>query len=456
MITADRAWTSVAVGIALVGAVAAAAGMVLLLPALLAIAVILFICARDWARLPPVLLVVALPFVRPGLLSNYYNAVGLGIALLAALIAVARRGRVSWPRPFSVVLGALVLAYVWLLIRAGLIDHEPAGLIWQGAVTTIGAVLAFGIVLADRSALRTFGRGFVGLVIAVCGSYTVSLAIWIVAGSSTTQLVSFPISDNGWTATLHVPFTITTGIQSLGFISLPRLTGVGREPGWFAMMIAIVWFIWPAVGRPRFVGCVVLIIGLIGTVSTAGFGVFILLLSYDLFVRPRSVRVGPQTIARVTVGLVGMAGAAYIAFFAPVLGLAEKSQYNEVSFSDRAVQTSAGVQALFTAPLGGVHIGGNEGINLIAAIAPFGLPYAALILIAVVGPLVASGNLPNRSRALTVMGAVALTLIASQPPGDSALAYVLVAVGACTYAVAPAQATIGRRRIRSRQQVMAL
>ena len=456
MITADRTWTLVAVGLAFVGALAAAAGMVLLLPALLAAAVIVLICARDWARLPPVMLVVALPFVRPGLLSNYYNAIGLGIALLAALIAVARRGRVTWPRPFSVVLGAMVLAYVWLLIRSGLLDLEPAGLIWQGAITTIVAVLAFGIVLADRTALRTFGKGFIGLVMAVCASYAVSLVIWVVAGSSVTQLVSFPISNDGWTATLHVPFTLTTGIQSLGFISLPRLTGIGREPGWFAMMITVVWFIWPTVGRPRLIGQIALIVGLIGTVSTAGFGVFILLLSYDLFVRPRTVRVGPKTIARVSVGLVGMALAAWVAFFAPVLGLAEKSQYNEVSFNDRAVQTNAGVQALFTSPLGGVHVGGNEGINLIAAIAPFGLPYVALILIAVIGPLVASGNLPNRSRALTVMGAVALTLLASQPPGDSALAYVLVAVGACLYAVAPAQATIARTRIRSRKQVMAL
>lgn len=456
MIPADRTWTLVAVGIALLGALAAAAGMVLLLPALLAIAVIVIICARDWARLPPVLLVVALPFVRPGLVSNYYNAIGLGIALVAALIAVARRGRVSWPRPFSVVLGALVLAYVWLLIRSGLIDHQPVALLWQGAVTTIGAVLAFGVVLADRTALRTFGRGFVGLVIAVCGSYAASLLIWIVAGTSITTLVSFPISNDGWTATVHLPFTITTGIQSLGFISLPRLTGIGREPGWFAMMIAIVWFLWPTVGRPRVIGRVVLLVGLLGTVSTAGFGIFVLLLSYDLFVRPRTVRVGPQTIARVTVGLVGMAAAAWIAFFAPVLGLAEKSQYNEVSFNDRATQTNAGVEALFTSPLGGVHVGGNEGINLIAAIAPFGLPYVFLILIAVIGPLVASGNLPNRSRALTVMGAVALTLFTSQPPGDSALAYVLVAVGACLYAVAPAEATLAVRRIRTRKQVMAL
>ena len=454
--TVDRAWTWAALGAALVCALAAASGLVVLVPALLAVAAVVVVCARDWSRLPPVLLVVALPFVRPGLLSNYSNAVGLGIALLAALIAVARRGRVSWPRPFSVVLGALVLAYLWLLVRTGLLDHASPNLVAQGAITTIGAVLAYGIVLADRTALRRFGRGFVGLVIAVCGSYAVSAVIWIAAGSGVTALLSFPISNDGWTATLHVPFTITTGVQSLGFLSLPRLTGIGREPGWFAMMVAIAWFLWPTVGRPRLIGHVLLLIGLVGTVSTAGFGVFVLLLSYDLFVRPRTVRVGPRTILRVTVGLVGMAAAAWVAFYAPVLGFAEKSQYNEVSFDDRALQTNAGTQALFQSPLGGVHIGGNEGINLIASIAPFGLPYVLLILVAVIAPLLASGNLPNRSRALTVMGAVALTLFTSQPPGDSALAYVLVAVGACLYAVAPAQATLGRRRVRSRREVLAL
>jgi hypothetical protein len=454
--TTERSWLLATAGAALVGAIAVAAGLVVLLPALLAVAVIVVVCARDWSRLPPVLLVVALPFVRPGLLSNHYNAVGLGIALAAALIAVARRGRVSWPRPFSVVLGALVLAYVWLLIRTGLLDHGSPNLVAQGAITTIGATLAYGIVLADRTALRTFGRGFVGLVIAICASYVISAAVWIVAGSGVTALVSFPISDDGWVATLHLPFTITTGVQSLGFITLPRLTGLGREPGWFAMMVAIAWFLWPTVGRPRLIGHVLLFIGLVGTVSTAGFGIFILLLSYDLFVRPRTVRVGPRTIARVTIGLVGMAAAAWVAFFAPVLGFAEKSQYNEVSFDDRALQTAAGVHALSAAPLGGVHIGGNEAINLIAAIAPFGLPYVLLVLTAVIGPLLASGNLPNRSRALTIMGAVALTLFTSQPPGDSALAYVLVAVGACLYAVAPAEATIGRRRVRSRREVLAL
>ena len=80
-------------------------------------------------------------------------------------------------------------------------------------------------------------------------------------------------------------------------------------------------------------------------------------------------------------------GAAWVALYAPVLGLAAKQTSNETSLDERADATAAGLRALTTTPLGGQGTEKQAGINLISDVAVNGLPFVLLV-----GAVVAAGG----------------------------------------------------------------
>jgi hypothetical protein len=166
-----------------------------------------------------------------------------------------------------------------------------------------------------------------------------------------------------------------------------------------------------------------LVAGLLGAFSTAGFGAFVVALIVAWMARkPKTTDLATHFLVSVF-KLAALGGALWLAVNAPVFGFASKGDLNSVSLQDRANSTNAGIAALVDSPLGGVHSGNLDAINLIAAIAPLGIPFA----LAVVGALVFP-RLGHPAKHLTTASILLLfiTLLLSQPAGDSTFVFVMV------------------------------
>ncbi|WP_433029663.1 hypothetical protein [Actinomycetospora sp. CA-053990] len=383
------------------------------------------------ALVPAGLVLLTLPLLRPGVFGEFTALAGCALAVLAGVAALLRRERVpARPVPaVPLVVGVLAVAYLWM-VGHGATAFAPDRVrdLFQDFVLTIGSLVAFAVVLADPRTRRAVGRGFVIVVVLVCASWVVTALVWAVAGLGAGQIASVPVGAVG-PQPVYFPFTISYSTSEVFGIDVPRLTGFGRESGWMAMSCAAAWFLADAVGyRARWVK-VLLLAGLAGTLSTAGFGVFVVVLALDLFLRPRG-GVALRGFLRQIGGLGAIAGAAWVALYAPVLGLSAKQTSNETSLAERQDATAAGVRALSESPWGGLGTEKQAGINLIADVAVNGLPFVVLVSLAVLVPaFVAPGRGAEPvGRAVPVALVVFLTLLLSQPAAASTWAFALVAV----------------------------
>jgi hypothetical protein len=390
---------------------------------------------RAASRIPVALVVLALPLVRPNIFGEFASFAGFGLLALAAVLAVllpvpsGARPVPRWTatRPAMVLVLFLALAYLWLLVQAAALD--PLGLgrsALQGTALTVGGVVAVVVVCADPRARLAVGRAFVLVIAVLCASYVVTALLWAVAGIGTGAVVSIPAGTSPDLEPVFFPFTPTLGTQAVLGLELPRFTGLGREPGWMAMYCAVAYFMTDMVGwRSRRLK-VLLVVGLVGSVSTAGFGVFVVAWTYHSFLRDRGTGISLGGFLRQVLGLASLAGAVWLAIAAPVLGLAAKETQNVVSLDERQVATEAGLHALTTEPLGGPPTVAQAGINLISDIAVSGLPFVVLVTLALLLPPALHRGPARFSNA--VVACVFLTLLLSQPPKDSTWAYAVVAL----------------------------
>jgi hypothetical protein len=385
--------------------------------------------------LPPTVAAVAvlatLPLLRPGVFGESTALVGCGFAILGAVAALLRRERVR-ARPVPAVpllVGIVAVAYLWMIGHgATVFAPDRVRDLFQDFVLTVGSLVALAVVLADARARRAVARGFVVITVLVCASWVVTALFWGVAGLGAGQITTVPVGAVE-PQPVYFPFTISYSTSDVFGVDVPRLTGFGRESGWMAMFIAATWFLTDAVGyRARWIK-VLLVAGLVGTLSTAGFGVFVVVLALDVFLRPRG-GIALRGFLRQLGGLVAIAGAGWLAVDAPVLGLNAKQTTNETSLAERQDATDAGIRALTESPLGGLGSEKQAGINLVSDIAVNGLPFVVLVSVAILVPAFLS---PGRGadpvgRAVPVALTVFLTLLLSQPAAASTWAFGLVAV----------------------------
>ncbi|MFC5141960.1 hypothetical protein ACFPK1_27250 [Actinomycetospora rhizophila] len=376
-------------------------------------------------------MLATLPLLRPGVFGESTALAGCAVAVLAAIAALLRRERVR-ARPVPAVpllVGLVAVAYLWMVGHgAAVFAPDRVRDLFQDFVLTIGSLVAFAIVLADPRARRAVARGFVVAVVLVCASWVVTALLWGVAGLGAGQLTTVPVGTVELQP-VYVPFTISYSTSEVFGLEVPRLTGFGRESGWMAMSCAAAWFLTDAVGYRAHWVKVLILAGLAGTLSTAGFGVFVVVLALDVFLRPRG-GIGLGGFLRQIGGLAAIAGAGWVALYAPVLGLSAKQSSNETSLAERQDATDAGVRALTESPLGGLGSEKQAGINLVSDIAVNGLPFVVLVSLAILVPaFVAPGRGAGRlGRAVPVALVVFLTLLLSQPAAASTWAFALVAV----------------------------
>jgi hypothetical protein len=370
-----------------------------------------------------------MPFVRPNLFGEQVPEVGFALLAAAALLSlVARQDTPRVPAAVTPVVVCVGLAYLWLMIQAAATDPIALGRpAVQGLVLTGGGLLAVAIVLREPAARLALGRAFVLVVAAFCASYVVTALIWAVAGVGSGVLVSLPIGTAG-IEPVYLPLTPSVGEQAVLGTVFPRFTGLGREPGWMAMYCAAAYFLSDRVGLRRRRLKLLIVVGLVGCISTAGFGVFVVAWAYHVFLRDRGTGISIAGFLRHVSGVVATVLAAWVAITAPVLGLAAKSTQNATSLDERQLATEAGLRALSTSPLGGTPTEVQGGINLISDIAVSGLPFVLLVCAAILLPILSRRETPGTGNVVIVI--VFLTLITSQPAKDSTWAFALVTVAA--------------------------
>ncbi|GAB14351.1 hypothetical protein ARGLB_064_01140 [Arthrobacter globiformis NBRC 12137] len=356
---------------------------------------------------------------------------GLMLFLLATGIAfIQDRGQFLYAereyRPVRSPLFWVSLAYLWLLLRASYHGLDTVGQSMSGYVATAACVLAVVVIVGDKARRGYLVKGFVAVVFAVSLSYVCTVGLWAVMGIGTGSVGTMIIGAWPTPQPIYFPFTTTVSTQPiLGFV-VPRFVGFGREPGWMAMYGCVAYFLLPLIGWRSKIVKLGILAGVLGTVSTAGFGVLAFCLAVDFTVNGRS-RTSFEGAMRICFGLAMIAFAIWAAVYAPVLGFGAKGEQNGISLSERSIATDMGFWALQNDPFSGGLAADKVGaVNLVAAIAAYGLPFSVLMGLSTIAPL---RRHPHGRRLLPVLAALALTLLTSQPALDSAWVFALAALG---------------------------
>lgn len=370
--------------------------------------------------LPVLLLLLAFLCLRPGILGHQMTPLGVGLAIAAGFFALINdRGRLNVGLRAGLVITFVAVSYGWVLVRLSIYGGEPANAL-QGGLISVVTLTSAAVVFGNARRAKHFALGFVFLTVAVSLSYLATFILWVVAGTGSFSLFTIPVST--WNATIYFPFTPTIGLQSALDVVFPRFVGFAREPGWMAMFAALAWFTWPIVGRPTWWGKVALLAGMLGPFSTAGFGIFVVVLAYDLMIKPRPFTDAALAYFRQFTGVALLAAAAWFAISAPIFGLAAKGQQNAESLGERSAVTAAGFEALRSWSLGEPVAYANSSLNLIAAVATAGWPYLVLIVLALLMPRLGH---PAASKTTPLVATIFLTLLMAQPSGDSITVFML-------------------------------
>jgi hypothetical protein len=401
--------------------------------------------ARRRSTFSVTLLVVAVPFLRPFIFGERYSPIGIMFAVAAAAMAylddaLRRRNGEQPERADSATRSFLVwvsLLWAWMLLLLVLRPESSVGPTFRSIVSVLLVLAAATVVLRDGSRRTLALKGFLVLSLVSCGSFAVTFALWLAKDYGAFQLGVIPggyeLNLSGDTlpgAPVFAPFTTTYGLVAYGGSLIPRFLGYGRESGMTAAALAWAYFMLPRVGWDRRPWKVLLLIGLAGTQSTAGFGVFVVVWVLDRLLLPAAKPTTTSATGRLG-GLVLLVGAVYLAIYAPVFGIAAKTTVNPVSVQDRSAATLQGLHAITDHPLGqSLRLAQREvrfpGINVVASIAVIGIPGALLSLLTLTHPLLRSRQ---RRRAAAPTLVVLLTVLLAQPLMGSTVLSLLALLG---------------------------
>ena len=411
-------------------AVAASVNPLLGLGALAAVPAVL-LALRVPAASSAILLLAAVPMMRPMILGERLSSVAAALALGACLLAwTDDQRRVRTDRAGrSLALWTCAL-WAWITLSLAIHTSLSVGDTARGWLTVPVIVVAATVVLRSPQRRTMVLKGFLGTLLVLCASYATTYLLWRLQGYQFGVLTQIPAGYEGRAAPLYAPFTPTYSTVSIG--GIPRFLGLAREPGIMGAFLGWAWFMLPRVGWNRRILKALLIVGLLGTQSTAGFGVFLVVWVTAHFL----LRGGPNRVlafVRRFIGVFGLAAAAWVAWYAPVFGYQAKLDFNAVSVDDRTSAMQRGLTAVTHHPCGQDLVGADAAtgaINMVAAIAVYGVPAFVLGLLALIRPALLSGQ---RSAALAPTAVVLGTVLLSQPLTHSTGLFLAVALAAATY-----------------------
>lgn len=402
-----------------------------------------------------ILAVVAVLLMRPQAVGEQFSRVGdavaVGAGLLAALADLDPARRTDTDDPSRVPMRRLqqttIVLWVWLGIQVAL-GHSDLVTYLRGLADVPLTVVMLAIVLRSSARRRFVVKILVGVMTVACASYLVTAlrifatgdgaaGFWRYLPIGYTSSFDFPPGYINFAGTqtvqLDQPFTLmTVSAQHVGGINLPRFLVFAREPGMGAVFLVWALFMMRRVGWEQRWMRALLLVGLLGTLSSAGFGVLIAVWVVDRFLIRRYPDGSSLGALKQMVGLGVLAGAIWLAYFAPFVGLSNKSVVNTASIDDRSLNTVAGIGAMFTRPFGSSVDPSvrNVAINVLASGSTIGL--VGVLLCMTVFWLTWRSS-PDHRAAFAPVAAVFLTVLASQPFTDSAGLYVLIGLACCHF-----------------------
>jgi hypothetical protein len=200
-----------------------------------------------------------------------------------------------------------------------------------------------------------------------------------------------------------------------------------REPSLYQSLLAWAFFMAPRIGLKRWPWRVLLLIGMLGTLSTGGLGVLVgvWLITY-VIMRAH----GRKAMLRQLVGILAFGGAIWLATAAPVVGLSTKQVVNSASVNVRTTSTLAGLNSLIVSPFGSGSSSPNAGINAISDATFIGIPGLLFALLAYGRPIRLS-----RERILTLSTALPLILasLITEPVLDAGTWWILILLSVLPY-----------------------
>lgn len=400
--------------------------------ALIAIVAVAAVAAVSLDAAAVILLLASMSLIQPFALGAGHTTLGSALACAAGLAALIgdSTGRHERATASSRSVFVWVAASgVWSVMIASQHNGLDLGASMRSLESLCAVVGAAVVILRDAHRRLWFSRALVLIMAAFCASYCVTFLLWLKDGFG--SHVVGGISVRGYSVEpVYLPLTPTSGAALVHGRLIPRLLGPMREPGLFQAVLIWSLFMLARLRLPRRRLGALILVGILGTQSTAGLG--ILLVVYILtrvVLADSSGRVNPL---RHFAGLAGLVIALYVVVFAPTIGIQAKQSINAASVDDRWTNTRAGLVTLVQAPLGRDYTDfpPNVGINMLAATTLVGAPGLAIGLLAFVRPMSRSGR---RSDALSTGLPLFVTALFAEPVMDAPGVFVLLIAGLLPY-----------------------
>lgn len=407
--------------------------------AAVAVIVMTFVFIYKPTMAAPLLVLVGMVLARPNIWGEQYSMVSIGFFGLAAGIALVqdKGGFLFDRREFRGVRSPLLwvsAAYIWLLLRVSSQGLDSTSQTVNGLVAAAACLVSVVFVVGEKKRRDYLIKGFIFAVLLVSSSYVVTAAFWAAFGVGSGVVGHMFIGNWPAPQPVYFPFTTTVASQPVLGMILPRFVGFAREPGWMAMYSAVAFFLMPLAGWHRKFFKLVVLVGLLGTLSTAGFGILVVCLALR-FTFSRKSKSDIGAVLRLAFGVGFVVFAIWAAFNAPILGFDAKGAQNGISLSERTAATNMGVWAFQHDPFSGGLAADKVGaVNLVAAVAAYGLPFSVAMGLATTAPILRH---KNRRVLIPIVTVVFLTLLMSQPSLDSSWAFALVIIAAAA-AIDPA------------------
>lgn len=367
------------------------------------------------------LLLLAMPLMRPNILGESFSAVAAVLVLVAFMGDVCRRQierDYTVPMKFWTII--ILNTTLWLYIAAqstltGIYGNYTNTL--KATVLHLFIVNPAAIILSNKKCNSAFFRGLIFLSVLLILSYLLSFIISLVVSWDRMYLFQFPMERADYAGKVYFPFTILYQLSIGYLVALPRFQGFAREAGILQCYLIWAFFACEYFKISRWYIKPLLVVGIVGTFSTIGVGLFGVVYAIKMFLKG-------QFFAFFLIGILGAATFLY----APLIGISDKGTTHGSSIKDRNDAIVEGWDGFITNPFGtGLYTSNttreNEGINLVGLFPSIGFVGVLLVLAIYFVPLYFDKE--QRLQSFVCISPIFLTLLLSQPILDAPFIYMI-------------------------------
>lgn len=369
-------------------------------------------------------LILSVFLIRPSAMGEQFTSVALVLILFSAFIQLLEwlkyRNKFSISKKNLIVTITCLGLWTFLLMHALIQDSNNLEFVLKATISHMIVISIGAIILSHQRTNLLFFKGLIKVFIFFSFSYCITFFLTMVLGIEFEKLLLFKVPVEGYESSgdVYFPFTQLYGFMTVGDIRLPRVLGFFRESGIFQAFLIWAYFNLKQYGLNNKKNKALLLIGIVGTFSTAGIAVFFAVYAFKLFLTRKKF----LSIFLVIISVFGL-------IYAPFIGLESKSVTHESSITDRSFAMKDGVNRMMENPIGtGLYNAEwydsrTSSINLIAMsknLGVFGLTFVLLTYF-----LPAAFYEYRRSYLIGVMPFF-LTLLLSQPILDAPIVYLIM------------------------------